>query len=94
MGGKTVLISGLGAAGPTLAFWLSSAGFRPTLIEHAPALRSGGYVIDFWGLGYEIAERMGLINAAALPGFARIAFGSSSSDNLRLPEYSWNEFSA
>jgi hypothetical protein len=23
-------------------------------------LRSGGYVIDFWGLGYEIAERMGI----------------------------------
>ena len=23
-------------------------------------LRSGGYAIDFWGLGYEIAERMGL----------------------------------
>jgi 2-polyprenyl-6-methoxyphenol hydroxylase-like FAD-dependent oxidoreductase len=22
--------------------------------------RSGGYVIDFWGLGYDIAERMGL----------------------------------
>ncbi|HEY3795182.1 MAG TPA: FAD-dependent monooxygenase, partial [Bradyrhizobium sp.] len=27
----------------------------------APALRRGGYVIDFWGLGYDIAERMGLI---------------------------------
>jgi 2-polyprenyl-6-methoxyphenol hydroxylase-like FAD-dependent oxidoreductase len=31
------------------------------LIEPAPALRRGGYVIDFWGLGYDIAERMGLI---------------------------------
>ena len=30
------------------------------LVEHAPALRSGGYVLDFWGLGYDIAERMGL----------------------------------
>ena len=26
-----------------------------------PRLRTGGYVIDFWGLGYEIAERMGLL---------------------------------
>lgn len=57
---ETILISGLGIAGPTLAFWLKVAGFEPTLIEHAPALRSGGYVIDFWGLGYNIAERMGL----------------------------------
>jgi len=58
---KTVLISGAGIAGPTLGFWLQAAGFEPTLIERAPALRSGGYVIDFWGLGYDIAERMGMI---------------------------------
>src|SRR4051794_22296930 len=58
---KTILISGAGIAGPTLAFWLKTAGFEPTLIERAPALRSGGYVIDFWGLGYDLAEHMGLI---------------------------------
>jgi 2-polyprenyl-6-methoxyphenol hydroxylase-like FAD-dependent oxidoreductase len=57
---KTVLISGAGIAGPTLAFWLARAGFEPTLVEHAAGLRTGGYVIDFWGLGYDIAERMGL----------------------------------
>lgn len=60
MAPKTVLISGAGIAGPTLAFWLKAAGFQPTLIERASALRTGGYVIDFWGLGYDIAERMGL----------------------------------
>ena len=60
MNDKTVLISGAGIGGPTLAFWLKAAGFEPTLIEHAPAPRAGGYVIDFWGLGYDIAERMGL----------------------------------
>ena len=60
MSGKTILISGMGVAGPTLAFWLRSGGFKPTLVEHAPALREGGYVIDFWGLGYDIAEHMGL----------------------------------
>jgi 2-polyprenyl-6-methoxyphenol hydroxylase-like FAD-dependent oxidoreductase len=62
MNPKTVLISGAGIAGPTLAFWLKAAGFEPTLIERAPALRTGGYVIDFWGLGYDIAERMGLLS--------------------------------
>ena len=60
MNDKTVLISGLEIGGPTLAFWLKAAGFEPTLIEHSPTLRTGGYVIDFWGLGYDIAERMGL----------------------------------
>ena len=57
---QTVLISGTGIAGPTLAYWLDRAGLRPTLIDNAPSLRSGGYVIDFWGLGYDIADRMGL----------------------------------
>lgn len=57
---NTILISGLGVAGPTLAYWLNAAGYQPTLIEHAPALRGGGYVIDFWGLGYDIAELIGI----------------------------------
>jgi 2-polyprenyl-6-methoxyphenol hydroxylase-like FAD-dependent oxidoreductase len=60
MAARTVLISGAGISGPTLAYWLNKAGFKPTLVERAPSLRSGGYVIDFWGLGYDIAERMGL----------------------------------
>ena len=69
MSEKTALISGIGIGGPTLAFWLQAAGFEPTLIEHAPALRTGGYVIDFWGLGYEIAERMGLASDIERVGY-------------------------
>ncbi|MGE0036044.1 MAG: FAD-binding domain [Xanthobacteraceae bacterium] len=61
MANSSVLISGVGIAGPTLAYWLARSGFRPTLVERAPELRTGGYVIDFWGLGYDIAERMGLM---------------------------------
>ena len=57
---KTVLVSGAGIAGPTLCYWLKVAGFKPTLIERSASLRRGGYVIDFWGAGYDIAERMGL----------------------------------
>src|SRR5262245_46257764 len=60
MATRTVLISGAGIAGPTLAYWLTKSGFKPTLVERAPSPRSGGYVIDFWGLGYDIAEQMGL----------------------------------
>lgn len=69
MSAKTVLISGLGIGGPTLAYWLKAAGFEPTLIEHAPKLRTGGYVIDFWGLGYEIAVRMGLSEGIDRAGY-------------------------
>jgi 2-polyprenyl-6-methoxyphenol hydroxylase-like FAD-dependent oxidoreductase len=66
---RTVLISGTGIAGPTLAYWLGSNGFTPTLVERAPRPRSGGYIIDFWGLGYDIAERMGLIPAIKSAGY-------------------------
>ena len=56
-----VLISGAGIAGPTLAYWLAHYGFAPTIVESAPRLRTGGYLIDFWGAGYDIADRMGLL---------------------------------
>ena len=69
MSKKTVLISGIGIGGPTLAFWLQAAGFEPTLIDYAPALRTGGYVVDFWGLGYDIAERMGLASDIERVGY-------------------------
>lgn len=56
-----ILISGAGIAGPSLAFWLLRHGFAPTLVESSPRLRPGGYIIDFWGAGFEIANRMGLL---------------------------------
>ena len=64
-----VAISGAGIAGPTLAFWLLEAGHQPTLIEAAPRLRTGGYMIDFWGLGFSVAERMGLADDVRLAGY-------------------------
>jgi 2-polyprenyl-6-methoxyphenol hydroxylase-like FAD-dependent oxidoreductase len=66
---NTVLVCGAGIAGPTLAYWLKRAGFAPTLLERAPGLRSSGYVIDFWGLGYDIAEKMGLLPQLLKEGY-------------------------
>ncbi len=67
--GNTILISGAGIAGPTLAYWLSRYGFNPTLIERAPALRTGGYVMDFWGVGFDVAERMQLVPQLEQAGY-------------------------
>jgi 2-polyprenyl-6-methoxyphenol hydroxylase-like FAD-dependent oxidoreductase len=69
MRNRKVLISGAGVAGPTLAYWLLRYGFAPTLIEQAPALRTGGYIIDFWGLGFDVAEKMGLLPALRERGY-------------------------
>jgi 2-polyprenyl-6-methoxyphenol hydroxylase-like FAD-dependent oxidoreductase len=56
-----IAINGAGIAGTTLAYWLLKAGHEVLLVEEAPRLRTGGYLIDFWGGGYDIAEKMGLI---------------------------------
>ena len=66
---RSILISGAGIGGPTLAYWLKAAGFEPVVLERASGLRSGGYVIDFWGLGYDLAERMGLIGEINRAGY-------------------------
>lgn len=44
-----VLISGASIAGPALAYWLHRYGFEVTVIERAPALRTGGYGVDIRG---------------------------------------------
>ena len=64
-----VLISGAGIAGPTLAYWLAHYGLKPTIIEAAPRLRTGGYIIDFWGAGFDIADRMGLLAEISSRGY-------------------------
>lgn len=56
-----ILIVGAGIAGPTLAYWLLHAGHEPTLVERAPQLRRGGYLVDFWGAGFEVADQMGIV---------------------------------
>lgn len=67
--GLEIAISGAGVAGPALAHWLLRCGHRPTLVEVAPQLRSGGYIIDFWGIGYRVAQRMGIEAALLEAGY-------------------------
>ncbi len=64
-----IAINGIGVAGPTLAWWLERFGHKPVLFEKAPELRTGGYVIDFWGVGYDVAEKMGLLPALYDQGY-------------------------
>jgi len=65
-----IAISGAGIAGPSLAHWLHRSGHETTLIEKAPRFRAGGYVIDFWGVGYTIAERMGILPEVLEAGYS------------------------
>src|SRR3954469_1583592 len=45
----TILISGSGIAGPTLAYWLVRHGNDVTVVERSGALRSSGSPIDVRG---------------------------------------------
>jgi 2-polyprenyl-6-methoxyphenol hydroxylase-like FAD-dependent oxidoreductase len=60
---RDVLISGASVAGPALAYWLRRHGFNPTIVERAPALRDGGYAVDFRGPAHlSVLERMGILD--------------------------------
>jgi 2-polyprenyl-6-methoxyphenol hydroxylase-like FAD-dependent oxidoreductase len=56
-----ILISGAGIAGLTLAVLLREQGLEPLVIERDKALRTEGYMMDFFGSGWDVAERMGLV---------------------------------
>lgn len=58
-----ILISGAGPAGLSLAYWLKSYGYTPTIIETAPTLRTGGYKIDIRGAALDVIRRMGIYEA-------------------------------
>jgi len=60
---KRILISGGGIAGLTFAIELKRRGFDPQNIEREPGPRAEGYMMDFFGSGWDVAQRMGLTPA-------------------------------
>ncbi len=61
LGHLNVLISGASVAGPALALCLARYGARVTVVEKAPALRDGGFAVDFRGQVHRtVLERMGI----------------------------------
>lgn len=63
MSSPTVLISGAGIGGPTLAFWLNRRGYRVIVVEVADGVRPGGQTVDLRGAGRSVVARMGLLDA-------------------------------
>jgi len=58
---QRILVSGGGIGGLTLAIELKRRGFEPQVIEREPDLRREGYMMDFFGTGWDVAQRMGLL---------------------------------
>ncbi|MGE3288151.1 MAG: FAD-binding domain [Pseudonocardia sp.] len=82
-----VLVVGAGIAGPTLAYWLMRAGHRPTLVEQAPALRTGGHLVDFWGAGFDVAERMGVAPELVRRGYHFTEARAVAADGRRIGSF-------
>lgn len=82
-----VLIVGAGIAGPTLAYWLQRFGHEVTLVEHAPRLREGGYVVDFWGAGFDVADRMGIVPRLMDEGYRVREAREVSSSGRRIAHF-------
>ncbi len=83
-----IAISGAGIAGTSLAYWLKQYGHEPVLIETAPALRTGGYIVDFWGLGLTVTERMGLLDKVLERGYHEREVRFVGRDNSRVGGFS------
>jgi len=58
---KSVLISGAGVAGSTLAYWLARNGFKPTVVERSQGMRSSGNPVDVRGPAVPVVEAMGVV---------------------------------
>jgi 2-polyprenyl-6-methoxyphenol hydroxylase-like FAD-dependent oxidoreductase len=65
---RRILIAGAGIAGPTLAWWLHRYGWRVTVIERSPSLRTAGQNVDVRGAAREVIRRMGLDDEVAARG--------------------------
>ena len=53
---RLAVVCGAGIAGLTVAWWLDRDGWDVLLVERASGLRDEGYLVDFFGAGYDVAE--------------------------------------
>lgn len=64
------VISGAGISGLANARCLADAGWDVLVLERADGRRTGGYMMDFFGPGFEAADRLGLIPLLRRLGYA------------------------
>ncbi len=58
---KSALVVGSGIAGLAAALRLHQTGWHVRVVERARLRRGGGYAVSFAGIGYDAAERMGIL---------------------------------
>ncbi|MFE3457836.1 FAD-dependent oxidoreductase [Nocardiopsis aegyptia] len=89
-GGRTrrVVVVGAGIAGLATALRLRRDGWDVLVVERAPGRRSGGYMVNLLGRGYDAAERLGVLPALAeadLGWFTSILVRADGSRKFTVP---------
>lgn len=64
------VVCGAGIAGLALAGCLGRQGWDVEVVERAPGPRTQGYMMDFFGPGWDAAEAMGVLGAVREAGYA------------------------
>ncbi|MFJ3232910.1 FAD-dependent oxidoreductase [Streptomyces sp. NPDC086787] len=85
---KRAVIVGSGIAGLATALRLQQEGWRTLVVERAPARRSGGYMVNLLGVGYDAAERLGLVPVLAdraLGAFATVMVRADGRPKVTMP---------
>lgn len=79
MADHSVLVSGGGIAGSTVAYWLARSGWSATIVERAAGARSSGNPVDVRGSAVAVAQEMGIWSRLkeATTGVERLTFVDS-----------------
>src|SRR5690242_10739519 len=86
----SVLVSGAGVAGTTVAYWLHEHGFQVTLLERAAELRATGQNIDIRGAGRQVIRHMGLQDRIAAARTGEVGLRFVDRDGRAVAEFPAN----
>lgn len=87
-----VVVCGAGIPGLAVAHRPGAAGHEVVVLELAPRPRAQGYMIDFFGPGYEAAEAMGVLPRIRELGYDVAAAGYYDESGRKRAELSYRRF--